>query len=140
MANSSFLALDVGDVRVGVALANAEVRFANPLTTLTNDDSFWVRLEELIGEHDVILIVVGLPRNLNGDATEQTRKVEAFAELLQAKINLPVRLQDEATTSVKAEAELRQRGKPYEKADIDALAATYILEDYLANDTEGERA
>jgi len=140
VANSSFLALDVGDVRVGVALANAEVRFANPLTTLTNDDSFWVRLEELIGEHDVILIVVGLPRNLNGDATEQTRKVEAFAELLQAKINLPVRLQDEATTSVKAEAELRQRGKPYEKADIDALAATYILEDYLANDTGGERA
>lgn len=138
MASDSILALDVGDTRIGVALANAEVRFANPLTTLLHNDEFWANLEALIGEHDVVLIIVGLPRNLNGDATEQTRKVEAFVDELQAKLPLPVRFQDEAATSVKAEAELRARKKPYEKADIDALAATYILEDYLASTSGGQ--
>jgi putative Holliday junction resolvase len=136
MANNSYLALDVGDVRIGVAVANAEVRFPRPLTTLLNDDNLWPNLEALLKDNDVIGIVVGLPRNLSGDATDQTRKVEAFVEILKTHTNLPISFQDEATTSVKAEAELRARGKPYEKADIDALAATYILEDYLVTAPE----
>lgn len=129
--SGSYLALDVGDVRIGVALANLEVRFANPLTTLINDKDLWTNLEAIIQEHGVVALVVGFPRNLSGDATAQTHKVEVFVEMLKTYSSLPVYLQDEAATSVKAEAELRSRGKPYEKADIDALAATYILEDYL---------
>jgi putative Holliday junction resolvase len=136
MANNSYIALDVGDVRIGVAVANAEVRFPRPLMTLLNDDNLWPNLEALLKDNDVIGIVVGLPRNLRGDATDQTRKVEAFVEILKTHTTLPISFQDEATTSVKAEAELRARGKPYEKADIDALAATYILEDYLVTAPE----
>jgi RNase H-fold protein (predicted Holliday junction resolvase) len=51
--------------------------------------------------------------------------------VLGQKLPLPISWQDEAVTSVRAEEELRARGKPYVREDIDALAATYILEDYL---------
>lgn len=128
---SKVLALDVGGVRIGVALADAELKFANPLTTLTNDESIWDALTVLIRDNDVQILVVGLPRSLQGHETPQTQICRSFAQSLSERLQMPVALQDEATTSVKAEAELRSRGKPYEKADIDALAATYILEDYL---------
>jgi len=129
--SASVLALDVGDKRIGVAVANIEVRFARPLITLINDETFDDKLTALISEHDVQTIVVGLPRGLDGQETEQTHKAETFMESLRSKIDLPIHAQDEAATSVKAEAELQARGKPYEKSAIDALAATYILEDYL---------
>jgi putative Holliday junction resolvase len=125
------MALDVGGVRIGVALADAELKFANPLTTLTNDEQLWGALSALIQENQVETVVVGLPRSLQGHETPQTQICRAFAKDVSERLKIAVVLQDEAATSVKAEAELRSRGKPYEKADIDALAATYILEDYL---------
>jgi putative Holliday junction resolvase len=131
MTPDSILALDVGDKRIGVAVARADVRFPRPLLTLTHDETIWQRIEGLMAEHDAGVIVVGLPRGLDGQETEQTRKAEAFVAALKERINVPVHLMDEATTSLKAEAELKSRGKPYEKSDIDALAATYILDDYL---------
>lgn len=131
------LALDVGGVRIGVALADNELRFANPLTTLINGESIWDEVAALITENDVDTVVVGLPRNLQGDDTPQTAICRLFAQNLSERLHISVELQDEAATSVKAEAELKARGKPYEKADIDALAATYILEDYLIGLSEG---
>lgn len=130
---SKILALDVGGVRIGVAMADAELKFANPLTTLINDGAIWDTLAALIEENDVQTVVVGLPRSLQGHETPQTQICRNFAKSLSERLQIAVELQDEATTSVKAEAELRSRGKPYEKADIDALAATYILEDYLGH-------
>ena len=132
--STKILALDVGGVRIGVAMADAELKFANPLTTLINDDAIWDALVALIQENDVQTVVVGLPRSLQGHETPQTQICRDFAESLPERLEMPqmkIVLQDEAATSVKAEAELRARGKSYEKADIDALAATYILEDYL---------
>jgi putative Holliday junction resolvase len=127
------LALDVGGVRIGVAMADAELKFANPLMTIVNDETVWDRLAALIKENDVQTVVVGLPRSLQGHETSQTQICRAFAKDVSERLQVAVALQDEAATSVKAEAELRSRGKPYEKSDIDALAATYILEDYLGH-------
>ena len=129
------LALDVGGTRIGVAAADAQLRFANPLTTLINDESIWDRVAALIQEHDVQMVVVGLPRGLEGQETPQTSICRDFAKELSERLKIAVSLQDEAATSLKAEAELNARGKPYEKSDIDALAATYILEDYLHEET-----
>jgi putative Holliday junction resolvase len=130
-SNSSVLALDVGGRRVGVAVANVVARLARPVTALENDETFITELEKQINEHDVALLVVGLPRGLDGQHTEQTAVVEIFVETLKEHIELPIYWQDEAVTSVKAEAELDQRRGTYGKGDIDALAATYILEDFL---------
>jgi putative holliday junction resolvase len=68
---------------------------------------------------------------MDGQETQQTRDTERFVSLLRDKTGLTVHMQDEALTSQKAEAELQARHKPYQKGDVDALAATYILEDYL---------
>ncbi|HEY1064111.1 MAG TPA: Holliday junction resolvase RuvX [Candidatus Saccharimonadales bacterium] len=130
----SYLALDVGRARIGVAVANDVARIAGPLPALANDDSFRQKLEILIKEHDAAAVIVGWPRGLEGQETEQTQYVSEFVDVLESWLDLPVHLQDEAATSLKAEAELKRRGVPYEKGDIDSLSAVYILEDYL---TEG---
>jgi putative Holliday junction resolvase len=100
------------------------------------DHNFFAALQAVIEAEDAGLLVVGLPRNLAGHRTDQTETTEAFAAELASHYDLPVRLQDEAVTSRQAEAELEARGKPYKRADIDALAATYILEDFLADNQE----
>jgi putative Holliday junction resolvase len=125
---SNILSLDVGERRVGVAIASVIAKLSYPLTTLDNTEGIWDQIDALASEHDVTTIVVGLPRNLSGDDTAQTQYVRTFAEKLS---NYTVMFQDEALTSKKAEKELNERGKPFAKGDIDALAATYILEDYL---------
>ncbi|HSX45632.1 MAG TPA: Holliday junction resolvase RuvX [Candidatus Saccharimonadia bacterium] len=131
MPTTSILALDVGEARVGLALASISARLVQPFTTLQREDVF-DELEKIIKNEDVGEIVVGLPRGLDGQETAQTASARAFAKELEKRTDLPIHLQDEAVTSKKAEEELRARGKPYAKGDIDALAATYILEDYLA--------
>lgn len=135
-SNNSILALDVGGKRIGVALANAVARIASPLTTLQNTATITDDLKVLIKRHDVAVLVVGLPRGLNGQRTEQTATVQQFILDIQPALDVPLYWQDEAVTSRKAESELNSRGKSYRKEDIDALAATYILEDFLADNPE----
>jgi putative holliday junction resolvase len=125
------MALDVGAKRIGVAIASSQARLARPMVTLENNQHTLEDIDKLIAAETVGEIVVGLPRNLDGEATGQTAETLEFSDQLRARFDIPVNFQDEALTSRKAEAELEQRGKPYNKEDIDALAATYILEDYL---------
>jgi putative Holliday junction resolvase len=138
MLNSSdtILALDVGARRIGVASANAVARIAHPLVTLENNQDILTRLQELAQQEQAVMVVIGLPRGMEGQETDQTRTVRAFGDEVGAHIGLPVYWQDEAVTSQKAEAELTSRGKPFAKGDVDALAATYILEDFLNDHPE----
>jgi putative holliday junction resolvase len=133
---STILALDVGTKRTGVAASDVAVRLARPLTTLTMDENIQQALQALVHEHGVIGLVVGLPRGLDGQETAQTGIVRAFVEALKPHLQLPYYWQDEAVTSLQAEEELQRRGKPYKKGDIDALSATYILEDFLRDHPE----
>ena len=112
-------------------MASLTARLPRPLVTLTNDDTLLPALERIVNEETVSAFVVGLPRNLQGDRTEQTAFSETFGNQLQKFFSLPVYYQDEALTSRQAEAELRERGVDYQRGDIDALAATYILDDFL---------
>lgn len=133
----TFLALDVGRARIGLALANSVARLASPLPALPNGDGYLQTLRELVTENRIDTIVVGLPRGLDGQETEQTGYVRAFVANLEQSLQLPVVLQDEAVTSVKAEAELRSRKKAnHTKGDIDSLSAVYILEDFLAQEVQ----
>lgn len=128
----SILALDVGSKRVGVAVATVVARLPHPLITLhAQDEHFMAALESIVEVENVTTLVVGYPRGMQGQHTAQTEAIEAFAQRLREHFALPIHFQDEALTSKHAEAELRARGKPFDKGDIDALAATYILEDWL---------
>lgn len=133
--DASILALDVGEKRIGLALASYAARLPQPFGALANDQSFLQELQRIIQREAVDTLVVGLPRGLDGQPTAQTRYVEQFARQLQ-ELGLPVRFQDEAVTSAQAEEELRNRGVRYTKEAIDALSATYILQDYLQEATE----
>lgn len=134
MTPNNILALDVGSVRVGVAMARADVRIPVGLATLLRTaDDFWDQLSQFISQYAIGRIVLGLPRGLDGQDTAQTKVVQDFANELKQYTMLPVSWQDEALTSVAAETLLIQSGKNYRKADIDVLAACYILDDYLSN-------
>lgn len=127
---NQILALDVGSKRIGVAIATTAARIARPLTTLDAEADVDQQLKQLIATESVEAFVVGLPRGLDGQETAQTVSVRQFVNTLQ-HFGLPVHFQDEALTSQKAKAELEARGKPYAKRDIDSLAATFILDDFL---------
>jgi putative holliday junction resolvase len=134
--NNSVLALDVGEKRVGVAVASLEARLPQPLTTLLQGDNFYNDLKQIIETENVSELVIGLPRGLAGQTTEQTLAIAEFTKHLKQQFELPIHFQDEAVTSKQAESELQARGKTYNKADIDALAATYILEDWFMDHKE----
>lgn len=125
------IGLDIGSQRVGVAVARGDVRIAHPLTTLTADEAVFDAIGSLVREHQAEIIVAGWPRGLSGQHTAQTIVTEQFVDRLRTLAGVPVVLQDEALTSQKAEAELKARSKPFERAEVDALAATYILEDFM---------
>ncbi|HVC36475.1 MAG TPA: Holliday junction resolvase RuvX [Candidatus Dormibacteraeota bacterium] len=131
MLTNSYLALDIGQVRIGLAIASTQNRLARPLITLKNDHTFLDRLLALVADNKAKLLVVGLPRGLDGQDTAQTSFVRQFATTLKEYIGLPIYFQDEALTSKQAENELISRRKAYTKEDVDALSATYILEDFL---------
>lgn len=140
MPQNNTLGIDVGSMRVGLALARADVNIPIVLDTLLREDAdFWQQLVRLIAQHDVKQIVLGLPRGLDGQETAQTGLVRLFAQELATHTCLPLAWQDEALTSIKAETVLKQSAKPYKKADIDALAACYILEDYLDSKPVGDK-
>ena len=130
-ATGNIIALDVGERRIGVAVAHSVARLPRPLTTIERTEAVFRDIQNIINEEDVKLVVVGLPRGLNGQETRQTEIIRQFVTALRAHTPAPVELQDEALTSHKAEAELQLKNQAYKKGMVDSLAATYILEDYL---------
>lgn len=130
MSSKTFLALDVGEKRIGVAMGDTTVRIAVPLDTIEVDGTEVERIARIIVDENVDTIVVGYPRNQLGEPTAQTAFAEAFAAKL-TDIAPKLVYQDESLTSVLAEQRLKSYGKPYTKGDIDAQAAAIVLQDYL---------
>lgn len=127
--NHSLVALDVGERRIGVAVADTAVRIAVPYDTVEVDGNEIKQIVEIVLRESADTLVVGYPRNQQGEATAQSAYVETFAAQLEdiAKVVF----QDESLTSVTAENRLKSRRKPYVKGDIDKEAAVIILQDYL---------
>lgn len=132
-AHRNLMALDVGERRIGLAIANSSNRLSRPLKTIVNNDGATTEISRIISSEPISILVVGLPRNLNGEDTAQTNFVRSFADELGSKIEIPVFFEDEALSSVRAKESLKQRKKPYDKAEIDSQAACYILDDFMAN-------
>jgi putative holliday junction resolvase len=145
----SILSVDYGRARMGLALADRETRLAQPLSTMEriNRNEDMRRLRELVREHGVKQIVVGLPLRLDGSRGEMAEEAERFAQRVRKQIGVPVELVDERLTSWEAERLLEEiQGrfihdekaaghmrpkKVTEKMTVDAVAAAVILKDYL---------
>ncbi len=124
------MALDVGAARIGVALADTDVRIAIPFGAVEVDGGELKEIAYIVARESIDTIVVGYPRNQSGEATQQTAYVETFADQLTDMASNVV-FQDESLTSVLAEQRLKDRGGSYTKGDIDAEAAVIILQDYV---------
>lgn len=130
MSSRTLIGLDVGEKRIGVSVADLGVKIAVPLETIEVDGSEIQKITEIVLKQSAGKIVIGYPRNQSGEPTTQTTYVENFAKLLR-DIDVDVIFQDESLTSVIAEQQLVAHNRPYSKGDIDARAATIILQDYL---------
>lgn len=126
-----FLSLDVGAKRTGLAMADSDVRLAYPVTTLETNSDIFQHISQIVTQRGIDSVIVGYPRNMSGEPTAQTGDVEKFVESLKGHIECPVIFQDESLTSVEAEARLVARQQKVAKPDIDAEAASIILQDYL---------
>ena len=107
-----FLALDVGEKRIGVAVGDSGVRVAVPLTTIEVDGRELEQIARLVIDEKADVVVVGYPRNQSGEPTAQTAYVENFTAQL-ADIAPELVYQDESLTSVLAEQQLQAYKKPY---------------------------
>lgn len=126
------LGVDVGSVRVGVALSDPSPVLASPLVTLPRDGSVDA-LVALVAEHEVVEVVVGLPRTLAGRHGPAAEIATEFAGQLAERLDMPVRLADERLTTVTATrvlADAGVRGRR-QRAVVDQAAAVEILQAWL---------
>ncbi len=128
---SLLLGLDVGEKRIGIARAAKSPGIAFAISTLNNDDTVDDELALLIQIEKPDGFVVGRPRNQSGEKTKQTNWVEKWVKKHLEPLKIPIFWQDESLTSVHAEANLKKTKKKYGKGDIDAVAASLILQDYI---------
>lgn len=133
MIPKKFVSLDVGERRIGVAVADSTVKIAVPQTTIEVDGTELERIKKIVFLEGAELLVVGYPRNQQGEATKQTEYVQKFVAKLRDmdNFNTEITFRDESLTSVLAEQYLVSSKKPYTKGDIDARAAAIILQDYI---------
>ena len=128
------IGLDVGEKRIGVAKADSSTRIAIPVGFVLVDGTEWQEIARIARMNGTDWFVLGLPRSNRGNETAQSLYVRNFARTLVEKIpGAKVRFQDETLTSVEAEERLKQRKKNYEKGEIDAEAASIILQDFMEN-------
>lgn len=131
------LGVDVGDVRVGVAVSDPAGVLASPLVTLPRDpgnDADLAALAALVVEHDAVEIIVGLPRSLSGAEGRAAGTARAYAARLAERVApVGVRLHDERLTTVIASRTLSGRGVrgKRQRAVVDQAAAVVILQSWL---------
>lgn len=127
------ISLDFGEKYIGVAYADTNsVLIAQPLEIISNKNNGKEldSISELCKKKKAELVILGYPRNLSGNPTQQTRDVEAFGDKLKSTLTVPLEYQDETLSSVLVKDQLSEDKKGNKKR-IDDQSAALILQDYL---------
>jgi putative Holliday junction resolvase len=129
------LAVDPGDKRIGLAISDPSQRIANPLVVIKHVSraADAARIAEIASENNVGLIVIGSPLDSEGNAGPQARKSERLADIIRLQTEISVILWDESGSSQEAEKaqQLLRVKRKRRREQLDALAATVILQDFL---------
>ncbi|MFT6791058.1 MAG: putative Holliday junction resolvase [Cellvibrionaceae bacterium] len=129
------LAFDYGLHNIGVAYGQSLTGTAGPLQTLKakNGVPRWEDIQKLIGEWQPLLLVVGLPLNMDGSDSEFCRRARRFSRQLHGRFALPVEMMDERLSSFAVKQQARSQGYSgnYRDKPLDSLAAQIILEDWF---------
>jgi putative Holliday junction resolvase len=129
------IAFDYGDVRIGVAISDADAILASPLAVLQAQSSHLIsELTEIFSEYEPVSIFIGEPRHMSGESGDSVAKAKSFGDLLTETFGISVTYVDERLSSVSAQRKLRDAGfnTRDSKKFIDAMAAVAILEQGLA--------
>ena len=127
------LGVDLGSVRVGIALSDPGRILATPVSVLVRDAGLHQRIADLVDELGAGAVVVGLPRSLDGQERKAAKMVRAEVRQLQAHLRVPVHLQDERLSTVAAHAGLAAAGRTarQRRGSVDASAAAVLLQSWL---------
>lgn len=128
------MGLDIGSSKIGIAIADEEVRIAIPFLVLErdNDEEIIHIISNLIKEYEIFCVIIGFPKTLQGDIGTQAKKVLSFVNELQNVIKEEIILWDERYTTLEAKKRLRRFYKRRKiKTIIDANAAAVILQSYI---------
>ena len=132
-----YLAIDYGTKRTGLAICDSGETIASPLAVIQGQKELLKKIAEVVETEHVEAVVLGLPLNMTGSESAQTRLVFKFAEQLKNYLHIPVHFQDERLSSFGAEEKLASakftRGKKRKR--LDAVAAAEILEAFLEQKT-----
>lgn len=130
MDTYNILGLDVGIARVGLAIANSTAKIPSPLSVVNNDERVFERIKGLADDEKVKIIVIGLPRNMQGQETAQSEFARSFARKLGGYVDVTVEFADESLSSKRAEQKNRYSRQATGK-HLDDVAACFILEEYF---------
>jgi len=129
------LGLDIGDRKIGVAISDPDEILASPFTTIYRDDNENAinAILEVVREHNIQKIVVGLPYSMDGTIGTQANKVITFIEELSGRTILEIKTQDERLSTRAGRRLLAEAGTRGKKAKqkCDAAAAAFVLQGYL---------
>ena len=131
----SILAIDYGKKRIGLAVSSTYtiVTPLEPILTDLGSETMFAKISEIMKEHGVCEIVIGLPLNMNDTESEMTKEVRSFASVIEKKLQIKVDFADERLTSRDAESKLALSEKNWRKRKkkIDSASACLILQNYL---------
>ena len=129
------IAIDHGTVRMGIAISDELKMIAQPLEVIPAEpfSGFLDRFKALLQEYEVELVLLGMPRNMDGSYGEASIKVREFEAVLKKSITIPIKTFDERLTSVQANRSLTQgkAKKKKKRQSVDAMAAAILLQSYL---------
>lgn len=129
------MAVDFGDVRTGIAVCDKFEMLASPLCVIkeTDEDKLVQKILEQIDEQKSEMLVVGLPKNMDGSCGERAQKCESFAKKLEEASNLPTTMWDERLTTVISYQSLNSANVWGKKSKqlVDAVAASTILQSFI---------
>jgi putative holliday junction resolvase len=124
-----YLGIDYGETRIGLALANSIARLPSAYGIVLNDKEILRKLAEIAENERIDKIIVGLPRNMSGQETGQSKVIRQFADDLSRHTAKPIVFSDESLSSVRAAGS--KNYKPTSAKHKDDIAACYILEEFL---------
>lgn len=134
--NTIIMGLDVGAVRIGVAVASSIARLPRPIAIISHDDHVFTVIGDLAQSEQADLLVVGLPRNMDGQETAQTLDIRQFAERLQTLTGLKIVFADESLSSQRAEEAAHGYRTTSKGKHLDDIAACLILEEFFNQESE----
>ena len=128
-----YLAIDYGTKRTGLAICDQAETITSPLAVIEGQKQLLKKIEEIIAKEKVNAVVLGLPLNMDGTESSQTKFVLKFAEQLKSHLNISIHLHDERLSSFGAQKKLSGANltRAKRKKRLDAVAAADILESFL---------